>query len=435
MTNDAQTYFCFDGTTNPTVATYFSETIARLHAGELTDADVDHDGYEPLIKHNGHLLLASAIPEFQLRTASLDSFDSNEHWQIIENLRQLVGWENIGYSVEYWLKEALVERYFDVPDNPYSMTRRQLKPDVDLTTIPPQLLEFACKVAVALIRYGQSYQRSSAEEIFTQITILGSDLPERLVGYGSGQLPEELALASGSGWSARANDVSGIITVTMTEEAEQPYREVLTYLIKVVSSSLFPASYGIVFTGPTENFLPIPHLTQHGINQLFQCAARYPALLPIIADYADAAMNEYHWYLNLEDEDCAMPGTFAVFALGLYDDTAAPIVLKYLKLCDGEHQSVHGLFVAAAIEKFGFTATTIDYLLCCVNNSQDPPELTKLTTQKPGREALAILEQVKTRTDEYEWDHIQWSIWGEEPETEIANAPAELQPQLRDLLS
>ena len=28
-------------------------------------------------------------------------------------------------------------------------------------------------------------------------------------------------------------------------------------------------------------------------------------------------MREFEWYQNLADEACAMPGTFAVFALGL----------------------------------------------------------------------------------------------------------------------
>jgi hypothetical protein len=34
-------------------------------------------------------------------------------------------------------------------------------------------------------------------------------------------------------------------------------------------------------------------------------------------NYARLAMQEDEWYNNLSDESCAMPGTFAVFALGL----------------------------------------------------------------------------------------------------------------------
>ena len=32
-----------------------------------------------------------------------------------------------------------------------------------------------------------------------------------------------------------------------------------------------------------------------------------------------------------------MPGTFAVFALGLYDEKYHPLVCDYLSICDGEH--------------------------------------------------------------------------------------------------
>ena len=64
-------------------------------------------------------------------------------------------------------------------------------------------------------------------------------------------------------------------------------------------------------------YLPIPGLPKKGVNQLFACAVQHPDLHPAIERYARLAMREYEWYKNLADESCAMPGTFAVFALGL----------------------------------------------------------------------------------------------------------------------
>ena len=55
--------------------------------------------------------------------------------------------------------------------------------------------------------------------------------------------------------------------------------------------------------------------------------------------YARLAMREFEWYQNLADEACAMPGTFAVFALGLEGEPWAPLVTEYLDLCDDEHSS------------------------------------------------------------------------------------------------
>lgn len=46
-------------------------------------------------------------------------------------------------------------------------------------------------------------------------------------------------------------------------------------------------------------------------------AVRYPSLHPAMERHVRLAMREYEWYNNLSDEFYAMPGPFAVFALGL----------------------------------------------------------------------------------------------------------------------
>ena len=61
--------------------------------------------------------------------------------------------------------------------------------------------------------------------------------------------------------------------------------------------------------------------------------------------YARLAMREDEWYNNLFDESCAMPGSFAVFALGLEGEQWAPLVCDYLDRCDDEHSSLQGKFL------------------------------------------------------------------------------------------
>lgn len=68
-------------------------------------------------------------------------------------------------------------------------------------------------------------------------------------------------------------------------------------------------------------YLPIPGLPKKGVNQLFACAVQHPNLHPAMERYARLAMREFEWYQNLADEACAMPGTFAVFALGLEENS------------------------------------------------------------------------------------------------------------------
>ena len=94
-----------------------------------------------------------------------------------------------------------------------------------------------------------------------------------------------------------------------------------------------------------KNYLPINKLPKKGVNQLFANAVQCTELHSKIEQYARLAMKEDEWYTNLENEHCAMPGTFAVFALGLIDELYSQLVLDYLAICDGEHQSVHGEFV------------------------------------------------------------------------------------------
>ena len=105
----------------------------------------------------------------------------------------------------------------------------------------------------------------------------------------------------------------------------------------------------------------------------------YPNLYAKLENYARLAMNEFEWYHNLENEFCAMPGTFAVFGLGLADEKYHQLVCDYLLTCDGEHQSVQGDFVLAYVEKFGFTPKGLElYRLCEKNIQHLPKKLTML---------------------------------------------------------
>ena len=170
--------------------------------------------------------------------------------------------------------------------------------------------------------------------------------------------------------SAKANDALAVIRITVQEESEAAYAQALGYLDRLLSTTDFPRSYAIEFRGPTKTYLPIKGLPKKGVHQLFACAAAYPALHPAIEAYARRAMREYEWYTNLDAEDCAMPGSFAVFALGCASAAHAPLVLDYLALADGEHQSMHGRYVEGYLDAHGFTREAIAYLLACAGNIQ-----------------------------------------------------------------
>ncbi|AKK04797.1 hypothetical protein CMUST_02265 [Corynebacterium mustelae] len=412
MPGNDQDQLSFDDCTDPMVIDIFTSVLEQLRLGHLDHGDITTE-HPTSIHYKDFRIPVRKLLTFALHTMDVGSITTANEWDMVDKLRELVGWNTISGPIRNWLTRHLTKPYFPASQNPYAVSTWHPKPEVDLTEVPHELLEFACAVAVADIRYSSPSSRQYAEMLLSQATALGSDTPYRLFETGSGDLPENVASSAGDGWYGQANDVSGIISVTVTQEDPRAYRAVLEYLIHVVSCPLFPNSYSIDFTGPTKNYLPIPYLETNSIDQLFQCAAHYPELFDIIADYARTAMREYEWYLGLEDHNRAMPGTFAVFALGLYDATAAALVNDYMELCDDERQEVHALFVAAAIDRNGYNATTIEYLVRCLENCPIEPELSEMTDQTPGADALEILNEVEASVDEYLWERIHYSIWGE----------------------
>ena len=101
-----------------------------------------------------------------------------------------------------------------------------------------------------------------------------------------------------------------------------------------------------------ETLSAIPGLPKEGSQPALCLRCAVSSLHPIMDRYARLAMREFEWYQNLADEACAMPGTFAVFALGLEGEPWAPLVTEYLDLCDDEHSSLQEKFLHALIRKF-----------------------------------------------------------------------------------
>ena len=150
-----------------------------------------------------------------------------------------------------------------------------------------------------------------------------------------------------------------------------------------------------------EKLSAIPGLPKKGVNQFFACAVQYPKLHADIERYARLAMREYEWYNNLSDESCAMPGTFAVFALGLEGEQWAPLVTEYLDLCDDEHSSLQDKFLHAFIRKFGFQPWTLGVLVRGALSMQWMKPAKEFRSLIANAESLDALLAVKRRFSAY----------------------------------
>ena len=164
-------------------------------------------------------------------------------------------------------------------------------------------------------------------------------------------------------------------------------------------------------------------------------------------------MREYEWYQNLADEACAMPGSFAVFALGLEGEQWAPLVAEYLDLCDDEHSSLQEKFLHTFIRKFGFQPWTLGVLVRGALSMQWLKPAKEFRSLIANAESLDALLTVKRRFSAYllpeenkdpkfraiAWRSLLWAIWGSSSENGgskvIKSAPKELKEKYQQVFA
>ena len=333
---------------------------------------------------NGQIIKQEYAFEYYLMELETTGFTYEKAHHFSEKMRALFGFKSQGWGrpllniLRDWYEHNIKHQYVR-PKDPSRTWKNEwvVKEGEPSTPIPEDYFQFACYIAISHLKYGASYDSVTANEIFTIINLLGSTLPAKLKKHGSGDLPKTITEYKDPTLTCKANDAFATIRITIKEETQPAYENALNFLINLLKTD-FPRSYSLDFRSPAKNYLPIKKLPKKGINQLFTNAASYTALHEKIEQYAQLAMREFEWYNNLENENCAMPGTFAVFSLGILSEAHHPLVTKYLKICDGEHQSLQGEFVLAYIEKFGFTQKGLELYKLCEENIQHLPK--KLAT-------------------------------------------------------
>ena len=375
---DKPTYFVFDDAIrDKSLRKYFDlcvkdvqEGIARL---SRTRAKAGYPSW-PCFRVEGKELLVSTVLEYYLYDLHCNGFISESAEAFTEKMRAICGWQwDVDRVLRKWIERVVINPFFrDASDSEYEH-KWVLNPENPGYTLTDEQLKFACYIAVCFTKYGHSFDKSFTKEIFDLVTALGSKLPAQIKKNGSGSMPKEIAECKTKDFSCIANDAFATIKISVKNESEESYSKILDYLCDLLEFG-FSHSYAIEFKGQNKIYLPIKKLPKKGVNQLFANAILYPELHDKIERYAILVMKESEWYLNLDGEYSAMPGTFAVFTLGLYDEKYHELVCDYLSLCDGEHQSIQGEFVLAYIEKFGFTEKGLELYKLCRSNIQELPK-------------------------------------------------------------
>ena len=454
-------YFIYeDSLRDPRARVGFEDAVAQVEAGTARIGPLLPDrAYPTGLVIGGHRFLDKAVLEFFLARQNAAGFDADQAQKFTEKMRRLLCWNNIDYSLQMWYEKTVRDQFLhEVTGKEYTSQQRWvLMPDADLSQVNPEWVRFACWIAVGYMKYGASYDSISANAIFTQVTTLGSDLPAQLKKHGSGTLGVDVTSHRDPEVICTANDAFATIKVAVKVESEINYRTVLGWLCRLLEAD-FPRSYGIEFRSPVKTWLPVNGLPRRGVHQLFANAISYPALWSLIERYARLAMREFEWYTNIPDEAPAMPGTFAVFALVLADDRYVPLGLDYLRLCDGEHQSIQANLVHAYIAVHGFTPNAIALLLACAGNIQHLEPVKTYPALIANRDSLTAL--LAARTDrvglespaiaaltanldgrqplDVEWQAGLYAIWGDDathhPDKIINRVGDDLKPLYQAIL-
>ena len=417
----------------------------------------NHSAYPTVVRNkNGTPFLPSQVLERYLSKLPFKGFPYEDAVLFCDALRKLVGWTEIRYALGKYIKHSVQENFFEVGEkedcfSPYPPCT--VWPELRSEDVDENMLRFTCYVAVCYTVYGASYDTITTEHYLNLVSQIRPDMVKKLKSNGSGKLPPDIQRRKTKHLTASANDAFATIRITAKDSTEECYAEILEYLCEVLEQKEFPRSYSVEYRGKEKIYLPISGLPKKGINQLFACAVQYPNLHNAMERYVRLAMQEYEYYQNLADEYCAMPGTFAVFALGLEGVQWRSLVCDYLDMCDDEHSSLQEKFIQAFFKKYGFTLQTLPILVHGVQSMQNLKPAKEFRTLIANDESLEALLEVKNHLDKYLpeencqnkreqdflWQEVLWGIWGQAAENGgskvIKAAPKELKEKYQQVFA
>lgn len=313
-------------------------------------------------------------------------------------------------AFQHWTEEELLPAYFHRNKPQWGRVEYIRKAGLDLASINPQQLELALQTAILIIKYEPNYSRQNGLDILERLQELGYTRAAQVIKEGSGTLPEEVIQYKDPQIECQAHDVFSTITIRIKEEHADSYGKGLDFICALLSRGFF-RSYQIKLKSSAKQFLDVPGLAKSQTHRFFANALQYEELHPKLAAYARLAMVEFEWYEDTDGEKNCMPGTYAVFGLGLKNPAFFPLVEDYMQVVDDEHQSVQIAFTSALITHYGVDETTLPTIVACLLRCQDG-KFTKFgpVFEEPANlEALAAIMKIQIP---YEARHVAELIWG-----------------------
>ncbi|WP_152395912.1 DUF6138 family protein [Paenibacillus guangzhouensis] len=315
-------------------------------------------------------------------------------------------------ALKHWAEDIFLPRYYDVTRSEYRTNEYTIKPDAVLTHVdePNQPIDLLLYGAVMILRYEPNYSKDKGKTFLELAKQLGSGRAGRMLKEGSDSFaPEDVHLRDEL-VECKANDVFSTMTIVIRQEEAGAYERAIVFILSLLRKG-FPKSYKIKLKSSMREALPIKGLAKSDTHRFFANALAYTELHPLLEEYAREAMEQFEWYEDTESEKSVMPGSYAVFGLGLTDERYFPLVEAYMALVDEEHQLMQDKFTTVFAETHGITERSVSALVACLRCSHDSLKL-KIQPELENEDKLALLVQHVEDLPDYEAERVLYPIWG-----------------------
>ncbi|MBP1996802.1 DUF6138 family protein [Paenibacillus eucommiae] len=309
-----------------------------------------------------------------------------------------------------WAESVFLPTYFHNVKPGWGRAEYTIKEGIDLTAMGPQQMELVLQTAIMIIKYEPNYSRQNGLDLLERLKELGSTQAVKVIKEGSGTLPAEDIHYKDEQIECQAHDVFSIITIRIKEECADSYAKGLDFICRLLEKGFF-RSYQIRLKSQAKHIVSVPGLAKSPTHRFFANALQYEELHPKLETYARLAMMEHEWYEDTEGEKNCMPGTYAVFGLGLANRRYFPLVEAYMERVDDEHQSVQAAFAGAFIMQYGIDETTLPTIAACLLSCQDG-KFTKYRDDFETAANLQALAGIMASLAPHYASHLVELIWG-----------------------
>ena len=352
-----------------------------------------------------------------------------EHRECYIFCRNLLDFNLMGYSEKYLIE--LIEKILLVmnsieyrkieSDFKYNIIfhLKEWTRDVFLKLEPEKVTEeqigFYIYKALFQIKYSKYRDdtKYGCEDLKNAMNNYHSQKAKQYLEKGTGTLPDELICYKDENLECKANDVLATVNIKIKNEVALSYEKALDFIINLLTKG-FPHSYAIKFSSKSEKeFLNIKGLAKSSTHRFFRRILDFPELYDKLESYAKVAMKEFEWYQDVEEgEKSLLPGSYAVFGLGLHDEKYFPLIEEYYSKLDDEHQLAHQYFIETLIDKYGVTEKSLHIIFEGFLSGQFDKIFKNLAKLMEDEENKKLLIKELENYDKYGKEDILYSIWG-----------------------